>query len=114
VTTDAFPLALSISYVAMVLIGGLDSMLGAVIGAGLVTALPIVVPQLVTSLSTGDGSSSNGADLATIIYGLLIIFFMTRSPRGLAGWLETLARKVREGVRLRRHRVSPAAGDAAA
>jgi len=114
VTTDAFPLALSISYVAMVLVGGLDSMLGAVIGAGLVTALPIVVPQLVTSLSTGDGSSSTGADLATVVYGLLIIFFMTRSPRGVAGWLETIAQKLRKGIRLRRQRVSPAADDGVA
>jgi branched-chain amino acid transport system permease protein len=103
VTVDAFPLSLSIAYVAMVLIGGLDSMLGAVIGAGLVTALPIVVPQIFSSLANGTGSSNTGADLATVVYGLLIIFFMTRSPRGVAGWLETLAQK---GIRLRRRRVT--------
>jgi branched-chain amino acid transport system permease protein len=94
VTIDAFPLSLSISYVAMVLIGGLDSMLGALIGAGLVTALPVVVPQVVSGTIGGTTSSDLGANLATVIYGLLIIFFMTRSPRGLAGWLHTLWRKV--------------------
>ena len=93
-TIDAFPLSLSISYVAMVLIGGLDSMLGALIGAGLVTALPVLVPQIVSSWSGSTTSSDFGANLATVIYGLLIIFFMTRSPRGLAGWLHTLWRKV--------------------
>jgi branched-chain amino acid transport system permease protein len=93
VTVDAFPLSLSISYVAMVLIGGLDSMLGAVIGAGLVTALPIVIPQIVSSTAGGTGSSDLGGNIATVIYGVLIVFFITRSPRGLAGWLETLARK---------------------
>jgi hypothetical protein len=33
----------------MVLIGGLDSVLGAVIGAFLVTSLPIIVPSFVTT-----------------------------------------------------------------
>jgi branched-chain amino acid transport system permease protein len=94
VTVDAYPLALSIAYVAMVLLGGLDSMLGAVIGAGLVTAIPIVVPQWVSHFQANGSSTELGANIATMIYGLLIIFFITRSQRGIGDWLNALGRRV--------------------
>ena len=50
VTTNEFTLQLAITYIAMVLIGGLDSVAGAVIGAVLVTALPAIVPDTVTGI----------------------------------------------------------------
>ena len=46
VGVDSFTLGLAIAYIAMVLIGGLDSVLGAVIGAFLVTALPTLLRNL--------------------------------------------------------------------
>jgi branched-chain amino acid transport system permease protein len=94
VTVDAYPLALSIAYVAMVLLGGLDSMLGAVIGAGLVTAIPIVVPEWISHFQANGSSTELGANIATVIYGLLIIFFITRSQRGIGDWLNALGRRV--------------------
>jgi branched-chain amino acid transport system permease protein len=95
VTVDAYPLSLSIAYVAMVLLGGLDSMLGAVIGAGLVTAIPIVVPEWVSGFQANGSSTELGANLATVIYGLLIIFFITRSQHGIGEWLQTLGHRAR-------------------
>jgi branched-chain amino acid transport system permease protein len=111
VTTDAFPLSLSIAYVAMVLIGGLDNMLGAVIGAGLITAIPIVVPQWISQFQADDSSSALGANIATIIYGLLIIFFITRSQSGIGDWLEALGHRI---WGWRRRRSAPAEEEHAA
>ena len=45
VIADNFTLILAVSYIAMVVIGGLDSIAGAVIGAAIIPALPTVVPQ---------------------------------------------------------------------
>lgn len=101
VTVEAYPLALSISYVAMVLLGGMDSMLGAVIGAGLVTAIPIVIPQWVSHFQSDGSSTELGANLATVIYGLLIIFFITRSQRGIGDWLTGLGHRSWEWWRRR-------------
>lgn len=84
-SSDQFTLALAISYIAMVLIGGLDSIAGAVIGAALVTALPILVPKFLTGILGEETATNHGAAVAEIIYGLLVIVFITSSPRGLVG-----------------------------
>jgi ABC-type branched-subunit amino acid transport system permease subunit len=52
----------------MVLIGGLDSVLGAVIGAFLVTSLPTIVPSFVTTF-VGPTTAIRGPAVAEIIYG---------------------------------------------
>ena len=92
VTTDQFTLQLAITYIAMVLIGGLDSVAGAVIGAVLVTALPAIVPNLVTGLIGAQSATSDGSAIAEIIYGLLVMVFIMSSPRGIVGLLHALTR----------------------
>lgn len=87
---DAFTLGLAIAYIAMVLIGGLDSVLGAVIGAFLVTALPTLVPIFITAVVGQLKTASQGPALAEIIYGLLVIVFITSSPQGIVGLLRNL------------------------
>lgn len=93
VAVDAFTLGLAISYIAMVLIGGLDSVLGAVIGAFLVTALPTLVPIFITAVVGQLKSASQGPAFAEIIYGLLVIVFITSSPQGIVGLLRNLRRR---------------------
>ena len=92
VTVDQFTLGVAIAYIAMVLIGGLDSVLGAVIGAFLVTALPTLVPLVITAVVGPLPQASQGPALAEIIYGLLVIVFITSSPNGIVGLLRNLKR----------------------
>ncbi len=108
VTTNEFTLQLAITYIAMVLIGGLDSVAGAVIGAVLVTALPAIVPNLVTGIIGAQSATSDGSAIAEIIYGLLVMVFIMSSPQGIVGLLRALAqahvtqRVIRQLGRLRR------------
>jgi branched-chain amino acid transport system permease protein len=92
VSVENFSLGLAIAYIAMVLIGGLDSVLGAVIGAFLVTALPTIVPVVITSVTGPLPTASQGPAIAEIIYGLLVIVFITSSPNGIVGLLRSLKR----------------------
>jgi len=85
VAYDGFTLALSISVVAMILIGGLDSQAGPLIGAVVVTTLPIYVPDIVNAVVTSSNSSKNAGAYAQIVYGALIMVFIIAAPRGLNG-----------------------------
>ncbi|MFI4998376.1 MAG: branched-chain amino acid ABC transporter permease [Reyranellales bacterium] len=84
---EQFQLVVSIDYVAMIIIGGLGSVLGSIFGAIFVTLLPIVLRLLlenVGSLFFSEGELANvisGTRLA--VFGGLIIFFLIVEPEGL-------------------------------
>ena len=94
VSGDYFTLDLAVSYVAMILIGGLGSIGGAIAGAVVVTLLPTITTTI--SSDVFNSSSSTGfvqSNLSVInsgIYGLLILIFMFTEPRGLAGLAQRL------------------------
>ncbi len=90
VSSESFDLALAISYVAMVLIGGSDSQLGSVLGAAIVIWLPYLASDTLQAVSTS--TSSIIPRVALIAYGALIVFFITYSSGGVAGWLRDLGR----------------------
>jgi branched-chain amino acid transport system permease protein len=95
---DGFPFLLSVEYIAMILIGGVDSVAGALLGAALVTCLPIVLPDLLTS-ALGNAASQYGAQIAEVVYGLLVVVFITYAPEGLVG----LTRLASSGLRASRY-----------
>lgn len=95
VTTTSFTLLLAFQYVAMVVIGGLDSLPGAVIGAAIVIALPVWVPDMVRPLLGEGRALTDGANISLIIYGSLVILFVTASPQGVIGVLRNIGRKIR-------------------
>jgi len=97
VSADDFTLILAVSYIAMVVIGGLDSIAGAVIGAGVVTALPTIVPKFVGIFISSQSAATKGAPVAEIVYGLLVVVFVTSSPRGIVGWVR--GRRVQQAIR---------------
>jgi branched-chain amino acid transport system permease protein len=85
---EQFQITVSIDYLAMVIIGGLGSILGSILGAIFVTLLPIVTRSF---LETFGGLIFSQADLANIIpnlrlilFGGLIIFFLVVEPEGLS------------------------------
>jgi branched-chain amino acid transport system permease protein len=90
IVPEHFDLRLSIDYLAMVVIGGLGSVGGAVIGATLVTMLPQIMtayadklPFLAAPGSAGSGVSPS--DAARYLYGAAIVIVLAFAPRGIAG-----------------------------
>lgn len=85
-----FGLLLSIQYLAMVLIGGVATISGAIMGALFVSLLGRI-SQEIAGLLPGISTSSTGGglisvfQLESILYGVLIVVFLIFEPRGLFG-----------------------------
>lgn len=82
-----FSLVTSISYLAVVVIGGMGSLLGAVVGAAIVIAGP---PILNAAMQGGGSAVTSGTAfsptvIATFVYGALIVLIIMFEPRGFAG-----------------------------
>jgi branched-chain amino acid transport system permease protein len=85
---EHFTLATSVSYLAMIIIGGLGSVLGSVFGAVFITLLPIVLVYVVEGGAALFGFHYASiadflANLRLIIFGGLIILFLAIEPEGL-------------------------------
>jgi branched-chain amino acid transport system permease protein len=84
---EQFQLIVSIDYLAMIIIGGLGSVLGSILGAMFVTLLPIAIRifmEDVGSLFLSQGELANViSGLRLAVFGGLIIFFLIVEPEGL-------------------------------
>jgi branched-chain amino acid transport system permease protein len=104
VTPQAYTFDVAISYVAMIIIGGLGSLSGAVIGAFVVTLLPFVVQNVGSALFpvSGTGTSflqQNQFYIESALYGVVVLGFIYREPGGIAGILKRLAMRRLVGSR---------------
>ncbi|WP_193613558.1 branched-chain amino acid ABC transporter permease [Nocardioides lijunqiniae] len=92
---SGFTLNLSLTLLTAVVLGGLGSLTGAIIGAALLTFLP----QVVTGWGTDAGLSDiRAAELAPLVYGLVMILVILLAPSGIVGTLRRLAvRRTRGG-----------------
>jgi branched-chain amino acid transport system permease protein len=82
VNVEQFQLDLSIQYLAMIVIGGLGSIPGAIFGAMFITLLPIVLRDVV-GLAPGK-SAVLLSSAQYFLFGLVIVLFMLLEPQGLA------------------------------
>jgi branched-chain amino acid transport system permease protein len=82
-------LALSIQFIAAIIVGGMGSVAGPVLGSAVVFALPSVLKSLPFVPEEGTGGVSVG-DLTSITYGLLIVAFLVLEPRGMVGLADRL------------------------
>jgi branched-chain amino acid transport system permease protein len=84
VSAEAFPLFLTIQYVAMVIIGGMGSLLGALLGALFVVLFPYAIEWCVKALLGGEAANLVfAANYAA--FGLVMILFLVFEPQGLVG-----------------------------
>lgn len=84
---SGFTLVLSLVLLSAVVLGGLGSLLGAALGAALLTFLP----QLVSRLGQGAGLSDiRSAQLTPLLYGLTMVLVILLAPAGLVGSLRRL------------------------
>lgn len=88
VSIDAWDLNTAISYVAMIVLGGLGSVFGSTIGALVVTLLPIWIGNFLTTTSgLPTNIASNAGPITTFVYGALICGVLLVAPTGIAGLL---------------------------
>src|SRR4051795_6894106 len=96
IAPESFGLVVSIPYLAMIVLGGLGSVGGAVAGALFVTALPLVFQRYAGAIpfvSAAGGSGLAAGEAARYLYGLAIVLVIMFAPGGLAG----IARRLRSG-----------------
>ncbi len=84
---EQFQITVSIDYLAMVIIGGLGSILGSILGAIFVTLLPILTRWFLEDygwLFFAQQDLQNAIpNLRLTLFGILIIFFLVVEPEGL-------------------------------
>lgn len=103
VVPEYFGFLLSIDYLAMIVIGGLGSVRGAVVGAVFVTALPQLLDHYSANLGVlGHIGNLQPAYTARYIYGAAIIAVVLLEPRGLARLSSRLFGRIRTVVRTRK------------
>jgi branched-chain amino acid transport system permease protein len=86
ISPGQFNLFLSIEYVAMIIVGGIGTILGSVLGAAFLVLIPRLVEQFSDSIPfVGRGAALDVFILNQIIFGVLIIVFLVKEPLGLAG-----------------------------
>lgn len=79
---SGFTLTLSLLLLSAVVLGGLGSLAGALVGAALLTFLP----QVVTGLGEDVGLSDvQAAELAPLIYGVVTMLVVLLAPAGIVG-----------------------------
>ncbi len=84
VAPSDWSLLLSIQFVAAIIIGGVGSVWGSILGAAFVFAIPSFLNQFNIIPQNASSSLSSG-DINNILYGLLIILFLLFEPQGLIG-----------------------------
>ncbi len=95
VIPNYWSLTLSIQFIAAIIVGGIASVWGSILGAAFVFGLPLVIDQFsLLPVGSSSGGLSSG-DLNALIYGLLIIVFLLFEPGGVIG----LVRRGQEFVR---------------
>jgi branched-chain amino acid transport system permease protein len=84
VTWERFTLDVSILYLAMIIVGGLGSIAGAVYGAIFMTLLPVLIREAATGIrDVAPFLASQLPAVQNAVFGLTIIVFLIVEPRGL-------------------------------
>ena len=84
VTPESFPLLMSIFFLAAIIVGGMGSILGGILGAVFMTLVPEVLKLMVGWLPNASDAMVMLAPVRTIVFGLLIVGFLVFEPHGLA------------------------------
>lgn len=95
---DEFGVHKSVEYLAIIVIGGLASLWGPVLGALFVTMVPVIVDLFADSLPFIQHGGTDGmstTDMSLLLYGLLIVIFLLAEPKGLVAVIRRIGDRVR-------------------
>ena len=86
IVPGSFDISLSIAYIAMIILGGMGSILGSILGAILITGIPHGIVYL-TDFFKGSYPSLSGliVDFKLGIFGVIIVVTLLLEPQGLFG-----------------------------
>lgn len=85
VTPESFPLLYSVFFLAAVIVGGMGTIPGAILGAIFMTMVPEVLKIAVSSTTfIFPNAVAQLSPLRAVVFGLLIIGFLLFEPQGLA------------------------------
>jgi branched-chain amino acid transport system permease protein len=87
ITTEPFNLGLSVEFIAMVIIGGMGNIPGAIFGATFITVLNEVLRYttgVLMNVSFITSMGLNMAPLRELVFGLAIVLFILLEPKGIA------------------------------
>jgi branched-chain amino acid transport system permease protein len=89
ITPEIFTFFVSIEYVAMIIVGGMGTVLGSIMGACFMTLLPQFLGMIFGPLASAYPFMANRlGSINIVVYGLIIIFFLLYEPDGLFGiWI---------------------------
>lgn len=90
VTSEFFNINFAIQFIAMIIIGGMGSLSGALAGAAVWLLLPSVITGFAAQLGDSAGSIGkllvdNKPQLVNLIFGVLVIVLLIFAPSGIAG-----------------------------
>ncbi len=84
VNADQFQFSFSIFVLAMIIVGGLGSIWGALLGALLLSYINYyLIPDVLNGIPSALGLSFNLTDLSFGIFGFLLVLVMVLRPQGL-------------------------------
>lgn len=87
ITPEPFNMWLSIEFIAMIIIGGLGSVSGAIFGTIFIVSLSeilSVITEFLMNFGPAEGMSITIAPLREFVFGLSIVLFIIFEPKGLA------------------------------
>ncbi|BBO69713.1 branched-chain amino acid ABC transporter permease [Desulfosarcina alkanivorans] len=97
VTPEHFPLMESVRYLAMIIVGGLGSILGAIYGAIFMTLVPEILKNTLGLIAHQFPTAMSYLfPMQEVVFGLLIVMFLVFEPHGLA----EIWRRVKDYFRL--------------
>jgi branched-chain amino acid transport system permease protein len=83
VTVEAYTLELAILYLAMIIVGGMGSIAGSVLGAVFMTLMPFAIERVFDELPTAWRLGTTAFGIQEAAVGIAIIGFLLFEPKGL-------------------------------
>jgi branched-chain amino acid transport system permease protein len=94
VNPDTFPLSLSILLLVGVVVGGLGSLSGTIVGALFIAYVPVYASEILDAVTgpVGIDIQSDVAGVPSVVYGVILLLVLFVLPSGAAGLFHVLFR----------------------